>query len=174
MLKKPRLFTLPKSRKSKVNTEGFHVHVVEQLSTSGLNLSQISGGSSGLASQDHASDNNDDTYSLVRTETNDTIDDNPGPGRIIDKYIYQRYGRKIERCIWRMSLSFLPSGVLAQRILEMQRTKFLCGADIAVGQAFELISIETDGRAVVDGLKCIAKQARYISVKFTALLERES
>lgn len=32
--------------------------------------------------------------------TNDTSDDNPGPGRLLDKYLYQKGGKKVERLIF--------------------------------------------------------------------------
>lgn len=43
----------------------------------------------------------DEDASSVRTySTNSTVDDNPGTGRLVDKYLYQKGGRKVERLIF--------------------------------------------------------------------------
>lgn len=43
-----------------------------------------------------------DDVSISSCSTTSTVDDNPGTGRLIDKYFYQRGGRKVERLIFWM------------------------------------------------------------------------
>lgn len=47
----------------------------------------------------------DDTRTISSHSTNSTVDDNPGPGRVLDKHFYQPFGRKLERAISRIILS---------------------------------------------------------------------
>lgn len=42
----------------------------------------------------------DDTSSVSSHSTNSTVDDNPGPGRLIDKHLYQKLGKKLEHVIF--------------------------------------------------------------------------
>ena len=44
----------------------------------------------------------DDRSSISSHSTNSTVDDNPGPGRLVDKYLYQRLGRKLEKVAIRL------------------------------------------------------------------------
>lgn len=46
-------------------------------------------------------DEGDDVF-ISSCSTTSTVDDNPGTGRLIDKYFYQRGGRKVERLIFWM------------------------------------------------------------------------
>lgn len=41
-----------------------------------------------------------DANSVRSYSTTSTVDDNPGTGRLIDKYLYQKGGRKVERLIF--------------------------------------------------------------------------
>lgn len=41
----------------------------------------------------------DDSSSMSSFSTTATVDNNPGPGRLIDNFLYQRLGRKLERGI---------------------------------------------------------------------------
>lgn len=56
----------------------------------------------------------DEACSMNSVSTNATEDDIPGPGRIIDKCIYQYFGRKIERLANRLSISFLSPNRIEQ------------------------------------------------------------
>lgn len=54
-----------------------------------------------------------DTSSIESVSTNATMDNNPGTGRTIDTYLYQFFGRKIERLIFRVSIANLsPDRIL--------------------------------------------------------------
>ena len=46
-----------------------------------------------------------DNASLLTGSTTSTMTDNPGTGRVIDKYIYQVLGRMLERCAGRIAMS---------------------------------------------------------------------
>lgn len=61
----------------------------------------------------------DDASSVGTYSTNSTVDDNPGPGRLVDKYLYQKGGRKVERLIFWVRIK-LPNvhPVLISRILD--------------------------------------------------------
>ena len=50
---------------------------------------------------------NESTSSISTYSTNATTDDLPGPGRLLDKYIYQRGGRIIERFVMKWNMSTL-------------------------------------------------------------------
>ena len=47
-----------------------------------------------------------------------TVTNNPGPGRIIDKYIYQVLGRMLERCAGRIAMATHLSGNDIRRRIE--------------------------------------------------------
>ena len=48
-----------------------------------------------------------DTGSTETFSTNATVDDNPGTGRVLDKYFYQPAGRRIERLALRFTIGHL-------------------------------------------------------------------
>ena len=49
-----------------------------------------------------------------------TVTNNPGPGRIIDKYIYQVLGRMLERCAGRIAMAtYLSANDIRRRIEEV-------------------------------------------------------
>ena len=49
-----------------------------------------------------------------------TVTNNPGPGRIIDKYIYQTVGRMLERCAGRIAMAtYLSASKIFFRIEEV-------------------------------------------------------
>lgn len=79
-----------------------------------LNICEIHSASDTLAQrtpeffivvEDDHSDDDDEITGYIDCEysTNWTCDNNPGPGRIIDKYVYQFLGRKVERFLARVS-----------------------------------------------------------------------
>lgn len=58
-------------------------------------------------------DDDSDTCSTLTVSTNATMDNIPGTGRIIDTYLYQFFGRKLERFIFRVSMATLsPDRIL--------------------------------------------------------------
>lgn len=68
----------------------------------------------GLDMNGHVEDEYDDGASTSSVSTNATAENIPGPGRTLDKYIYQFFGRKIERFANRVSLSRLPPARIAE------------------------------------------------------------
>ena len=62
-----------------------------------------------------------DNHSLSTISTTSTATDLPGPGRIIDKYIYQVVGKMIERCAGRIAMSscFVTAYAIFSRIIEV-------------------------------------------------------
>lgn len=67
--------------------------------------------------QENDGDHRNDTSSISSVSTNATMDNIPGTGRIIDTYLYQFFGRMLERFIFRISMANLPP----DRILEFLR-----------------------------------------------------
>lgn len=67
-----------------------------------------------LHTREGEDDQDEDTCSIYSASTNATMDNIPGPGRIIDTHIYQFLGRKLERCISRISVANLPPNRIAQ------------------------------------------------------------
>lgn len=58
-------------------------------------------------------DDDSDTCSTLTVSTNATMDNIPGTGRTIDTYLYQFFGRKLERFIFRVSMATLsPDRIL--------------------------------------------------------------
>lgn len=103
--------------------------------------------------------------------TMDTISNNPGPGRVLDKYFYQKVGRWIERVTVRIALSWasLPSEVIVTRTLELGNfTANTKGPEFfnlstsprkASYIARRLTSIR-HGCATIDGLNCLFRQTQ--------------
>lgn len=57
-------------------------------------------------------EDNGDVGSVSSFSTNATMDNIPGPGRMLDR-LYQQLGRKLERCIYHLSISSLhPNKIL--------------------------------------------------------------
>lgn len=52
-------------------------------------------------------DDDGDTCSILTVSTNATMGNIPGTGRTIDTFVYQFFGRKLERFIFRMSMANL-------------------------------------------------------------------
>lgn len=58
------------------------------------------------------------TCSLVSSM--ETMDDNPGTGRVLDKFVLQPMGRKIENILGRLALRyFLPPETISSRIFTL-------------------------------------------------------
>lgn len=67
----------------------------------------------GTASDCHGEDDN---CSITSISTTTTADNLPGPGRMIDKYIYQPMGRRFERLAMRFTIASLHPAHIAQYI----------------------------------------------------------
>lgn len=110
----------------------------------------------------YRSETDDNDTSTIRTySTNSTVDDNPGPGRLIDKHIYQRLGRKLERfIIWIKPPMLLPAHILAY--FEKQNNGH--GIFYSWDPTYRKRSILGPFRekTSIYGLKCLVKQAQLV------------
>lgn len=64
--------------------------------------------------EENGNDDRDDASSISSVSTNATMDNIPGTGRIIDKCIYQFFGRKLERFLFRISMANLSPDRIVQ------------------------------------------------------------
>ena len=116
-----------------------------------------------------------DSASVLTGSSTSTISNNPGPGRIIDKYIYQMLGRMLERCAGRIAMShFIWATVIRQRIeevwydVEIKEPCFVCRQpDVAsmsaaqkIRMAISRIEDAPSGMFILSGLKEITKRLR--------------
>lgn len=105
----------------------------------------------------------DDGASFCSLSTNATMDDNPGPGRIIDKCIYQFLGKKIERFANRISISCLPPHTIAQclwvNMIHLPNDEFY-PLDPIIGLIQADPNLPCEGSARIAGLKSLVKQAK--------------
>lgn len=91
------------------------------------------------------------------------MDDIPGPGRIIDKCIYQFLGKKIERFANRISISCLPPHTIVQclwiNMIHLPNDElYPLGPIIGLIQANP--NLPCEGSARIAGLKSLVKQAK--------------
>ena len=92
------------------------------------------------------------------TSTNATADDLPGPGRLLDKYIYQRGGRYIERFVTNWNMSTLHPAYIV-RYLSPLPTIYTIGFGVQLESI--IFNIEAfRGPAVVAGLKSLVQQTQ--------------
>ena len=92
------------------------------------------------------------------TSTNATADDLPGPGRIVDKYIYRRGGRIIERFVTKWKMSTLHPAHIVRYLSPLPTYSHRI-----LGEQLEAIifSSETShGPDVVAGLKSLVQQTQ--------------
>ena len=107
---------------------------------------------------DEDSGRNEDTSSISTYSTNATADDLPGPGRLLDKYIYQRGGRIIERFVTKWNMATLHPAYIVRYLYPLPVSRFL-----TLGEKLETIifNIETfHGPAVVAGLNSLVQQTQ--------------
>ena len=101
---------------------------------------------------------NGDTSSVSTYSTNATADDLPGPGRLLDKYVYQRGGRLLERFVMKWTMASLhPIHIV--RYLSPSPTSWVLG----LGETFEeaTLRIETSfGLTLIAGLKSLVQQTQ--------------
>ena len=104
-----------------------------------------------------------------------TVTNNPGPGRIIDKYIYQTLGRMLENCAGRIAMStYLSANDIRERIeevwfdAEIKEPCYVCQAasvremsvDEKVRMAVSRIEDAPSGAFILSGIKEITKRLR--------------
>ena len=104
-----------------------------------------------------------------------TISNNPGTGRIIDRYIYQTLGRMLDRCAGRIAMStFLPAINIMRRIedvwynVEIKEPCCVCQAasvremsvEEKVRMAVSRVEDAPSGAFILSGIKEIIKRLR--------------
>ena len=104
-----------------------------------------------------------------------TISNNPGTGRIIDKYIYQRVGRMLEQCAGRIAMATYLSAIdIFIRIeevwynVEIKEPCCVCQAasvrqmsvDEKVRMAVSRVEDAPSGAFILSGLKELTKRLR--------------
>ena len=114
-----------------------------------------------------------DNASLLTGSSTSTMTDNPGTGRVIDKYIYQMLGRMLERCAGRIAMAtYLSGNDIRRRIeevwynVEIKEPCYVCQA-ASVGQmsveekvrmAVSRVEDEPSGAFILSGIKEIIKR----------------
>lgn len=106
----------------------------------------------------------DDANSVSSHSTNATVDDNPGTGRLIDKYLYQREGRRLEYFIFRIRLPSLPPARIS-RFIEDQYGAFLLlryedDIGVPLSDLPTLICFNSRGSTTLSGMKSLVQQTR--------------
>ena len=116
-----------------------------------------------------------DSSSLSTGSNTSTISDNPGTGRIIDKYVYRLLGGMLERCAGRFAMScFLPATVIYLRIEELwhnvkiKEPCFICrdpvlnsmSAAEKIREVIKRIEDAPSGMFIMSGMKEIIKRTR--------------
>ena len=121
-----------------------------------------------------------DIQSLTTGSDTSTITNNPGPGRIIDKYVYRILGRMLERCAGRIAMSsFLPAFTIYFRIedlwhgVEIKEPCFICrNPNVAsmstsekIKMAVSRIEEAPSGAFILSGVKEITRRMRWVNLK---------
>ena len=116
-----------------------------------------------------------DNASLLIGSSTSTMTDNPGTGRVIDKYIYQVLGRMLERCAGRIAMATYVSALdIWKRIeevwynVEIKEPCFVCrytrGKDMSVEEkvrmAVSRVEDAPSGAFILSGLKEVTKRLR--------------
>lgn len=103
----------------------------------------------------------DEGWSISSFSTTATMDDNPGPGRTLDK-CYQYLGRKIERSIFRFSIYTLHPTRIFQCLWKEGDSWY--GVDgRRLSDVMENIHV-WKGPASVAGLKSLTQQTQWVTV----------
>lgn len=128
-----------------------------------LELSLPHAVASGACESSSNRDRDDDASSISSVSTNATMDNIPGPGRTIDTYIYQFFGRKLERFIFRISISSFSPDKIAQCLCFDGSGPWPPGQS-PLGDVIQEISVDKslccEPRARVAGLKSLVKQSQ--------------
>lgn len=104
-----------------------------------------------------------DTCSVSSHSSTSTIDDIPGTGRVIDKYLYQKGGRKFERMIFwaRIRFPYLHPFQISHYIDACGWYSPEGGQMVSLHQATSsLVRMYTGGSTLVYGLKSIVRQTQ--------------
>ena len=116
-----------------------------------------------------------DNASLLTGSSTSTMTDNPGTGRVIDKYIYQVLGRMLERCAGRIAMAtYLPAREIYERIeevwynVEIKEPCYVCQAasvrqmsvEEKVRMAVRRVEDAPSGASILSGIKELTKRLR--------------
>ena len=116
-----------------------------------------------------------DNASLLTGSSTSTTTDNPGTGRVIDKYIYQVLGRMLERCAGRIAMAtYLSALDITVRIEEVwfdaEIKEPCCVCQVAsvrqmskeekVRMAVSRVEDAPSGAFILSGIKEITKRLR--------------
>ena len=116
-----------------------------------------------------------DNASLLTGSSTSTMTDNPGTGRVIDKYIYQVLGRMLERCAGRIAMAtYLSAGTILLTIeevwynVEIKEPCCVCQAasvrrmsvEEKVRMAVSRVEDAPSGTLILSGLKELTKRLR--------------
>ena len=92
------------------------------------------------------------------------MDDNPGTGRILDKYLYQALGRRLERWVSHIKMSTLSSMTIHEEIWNMFTRSGIDMIDdlrqYPLEVTSEYISELEYGVDIIFGLNILIKRAR--------------
>ena len=113
--------------------------------------------------------------SLLTGSSTSTMTDNPGTGRVIDKYIYQVLGRMLERCAGRIAMAtYLSATNIMRRIeevwynVEIKEPCCVCQAasvrqmsvEEKVRMAVSRVEDAPSGAFILSGIKELTKRLR--------------
>ena len=116
-----------------------------------------------------------DNASLLTGSSTSTMTDNPGTGRVIDKYIYQVLGRMLERCAGRIAMStYLSARTIRETVeevwynVEIKEPCCVCQAasvrqmtvEEKVRMAVSRVEDAPSGAFILSGIKEITKRLR--------------
>ena len=116
-----------------------------------------------------------DNASLLTGSSTSTMTDNPGTGRVIDKYIYQVLGRMLERCAGRIAMAtYLSGNDIRRRIqevwynVEIKEPCCVCQAasvrqmsvEEKVRMAVRRVEDAPSGAFILSGIKELTKRLR--------------
>lgn len=104
----------------------------------------------------------EDTVSVSSHSTNSTIDDNIGTGRLMDKYLYQKGGRKLERLIFyvRIKMTKLDPAQICQYFESSYKTSPSSGTKQTLQECVCAIGSLENGYTNLSGLKSLVQQTR--------------
>lgn len=107
--------------------------------------------------------NDDDGNSISTFSTTATVDNNPGPGRLIDNVLYQRLGRKLERGI--LKFRIYTGGLSPLQIYLFVVDKFpdeypIFGEVLGERRSVQDIKKFEDGSTTLTGLNSLTHQTR--------------
>ena len=107
-----------------------------------------------------SSDGDDDASSISTFSTTATVDDNPGTGRILDKYFFQPAGRGVERLAMKFTIRYLhPWRIMA--FINKAPMRY-CGflGKCTLSMMLDIVDHRFDGPTIVTGLKSLVRQTQ--------------